>query len=1673
VGLLCAAVLALLLTVSLVAAAQTDSAATGTASLPGDSLALGLAQATPAKPPLPGGRQSPLRVMVPTEETWRALQAAGITDITQISPYLDPVASFSPGPRMDLFPGRPAGLPGLDAAPASPFRTLAILVQFTDKPAQVGATFFDTLVFGTGAATARGYYREASYGLLDIVTLNLPSSLGWRTAPQTYAYYTDGESCLGSYPRNCQRLTEDAVALVNPVVNFANYDNNRDGWVDTVLIIHSGTGAEVNGGDPNTMWSHAWWTYNEPLVDGVRVGSYATVPEFWFTPGDMTHGVYVHELGHAFGLPDLYDIDYTSRGVGNWTLMSGGSWNGTLGSSPAHLDAWSRTYLEFNPVVNITTHNGTISLPNVAQNRTGSIYRFNSGRAGEYWLLENRQRIGTDAALPGSGLLVWHVDSNLSGSNKYECRQVNNYLCPAANQHFRVALEQADGRLDLEYSRNSGDEGDPFPGSTGNTVFHFTTNPNTTSYYSTTNWGLMLSSISPSGPTMTAYVGNPDPPAPPQLIAPANGSATNDNTPTFTWEAVSTATSYRIQVDNNADFSSPAINSTRSGTTLTPGTALADGLYYWRVQARGANGLWGPWSAVWTLTIDTARPARPTLLSPANNALVTTNLPSFDWSDVADAARYDLQVDNSSTFGSPEVVAAPAGSAFTVTTALPDGRYFWRVRAVDAAGNASSWTSAWTVWVDIVPAPAPTLLSPADGSPTNDNTPTFAWEAVPSLTSYRIQASTRADFSSLAVNSTKTGTTHTPGTALADGLYYWRVQARGADGIWGLWSAVWTLTIDTVRPARPTLLLPARDGLVTTNLPAFDWSDVPDAARYDLQVDNSSTFSSPEVVAAPVGSAHTVTTPLADGRYFWRVRAVDAAGNASSWTSAWTVWVDIDPAPAPTLLSPVDGAPTNDNTPTFAWEAVPGLTSYRIQASTRADFSSLAVNSTKTGTTHTPGTALADGLYYWRVQARGADGIWGLWSAVWTLTIDTVRPARPTLLLPARDALVTTNLPSFDWSDVPDAARYDLQVDNSSAFSSPEVVAAPVDSAHTVTTLLADGRYFWRVRAVDAAGNASLWTSAWTVWVDIDPAPAPTLLSPADGSPTNDNTPTFAWQAVPGLTSYRIQASTRADFSSLAVNSTTSGTTHTPGTALADGLYYWRVQARGADGIWGLWSAVWTLTIDTVRPARPTLISPASGAILGTGQPALDWSDVPDAAHYELQVDNSSAFSSPEVVVSTVASAHTVTPPLPDGRYYWRVRTVDAAGNRSSWTSAWSFTLAYTPAPLEPATPTPTPTATLPVETLLAEAGLVEAESDRVGRSGAWTAHETAVASGGSYLYSSGSADDALTLTFQGAQVSILYVKHPALGVIVVEIDGTPVQLLDSAATESVFGVEATFALAEGRHTLRVYPMMGTIAIDAFVVQAGLAPTAEPTGEPTLEPGGEPTAEPTGEMTLEPTGEPTIGATVEPTAEPTATLPPALTPTPTATPDPLAIVVEAEGTDVLLSGLWARVEDPLASGGAYLVSSGQEAQEPEALTLFFSGARVELIYATGPTLGKFLVEVDGVPVQLVDAQADLPDPAARLVLTLDAGQHTLRLVVSEGVVAVDAFIVSVQPPTPLPTETLAPTATATPLPTEVPPTPEPPTATPVPTEPPTQTPLPTAPPTPEPTASPSAPETPS
>lgn len=526
--------------------------------------------------------------------------------------------------------GKPNRLAALDQ-PTGQFKALAILVKFTDKNNQTAASYFDNLIYGVSGSTVRNFYSAASRGSLDIVTVNLPSALGWRTMPQTYAYYVDGNYGFGSYPHNAQKLAEDAVWAVNSSVDFSQYDNDGDGTVDALFIIHAGRGAEYSG-SVNDIWSHAWECQVDPYVDGVWVNGYSMEPEYWSSPGDMTCGVYAHELGHVFGLPDFYDYDYDSRGLGDWSLMAGGSWNGSNGNSPAFPDAYSRVFLGFATVVNVTTNSTGVQIPAVAD--SGIVYRLwtNGASGSQYFLAENRRQISYDAALPSQGLLIYHVDNTVSGNNNQW------YPGYTDNGHYQVALEQADGDWDLEQDINSGDNGDPYPGSSINRTFNYNSTPNSRSY-TDANTYVAITNISNSASIMTADLSVSNAPSAPAQIAPQNGSYTSNRRPTFDFSDVGGATRYHIQIDNNSNFASPEFeNSNLTVSQYTPATNMAEVVFYWRVRAFNGT-VWSGWSSAWTVGIDATAPGAPTgLLANGANPSPWTSNSTFEitWTNPSD-----------------------------------------------------------------------------------------------------------------------------------------------------------------------------------------------------------------------------------------------------------------------------------------------------------------------------------------------------------------------------------------------------------------------------------------------------------------------------------------------------------------------------------------------------------------------------------------------------------------------------------------------------------------------------------------------------------------------------------------------------------------------------------------------------------------------------------------------------------------------------------------------------------------------------------------------------------------------------------------------------------------------------------------------------------------------------
>ena len=398
--------------------------------------------------------------------------------------------------------------------------TLVLLAEFTDRYGTYTPSQFSTSVFGT-SASVKHFYNTASYSNLVLIpaletygTSN-DGVIGWLNLG--YAHPNTG----GSFSTQNQLITKNSLILADPYINYANYDNNSDGYISAnelhILVAVAGFESAYSSNTPG-IWAHHWDLNSVGLVtlDGVILGDwYHNSGYSQFGEIHLDHpatiGVMAHELGHDLSWPDLYDTDGSSDGLGVWSIMSSGNWNRTgtnfHGTSPALPDAWLKWYQGW---LTPTVVSGTITSAPIYQaenNASAYVLCPNSGGVdwefyqysgtGEYFLVENRQLVSYDAALPGCGLNILHIDESVTNTNS---ANANEY-------HPLVKFMQADGLDELlwgdSYNSERGDDGDPFPGVTTNRTFNYNSTPNSR-FYSGADSLAAVTNISNCATTMTA-----------------------------------------------------------------------------------------------------------------------------------------------------------------------------------------------------------------------------------------------------------------------------------------------------------------------------------------------------------------------------------------------------------------------------------------------------------------------------------------------------------------------------------------------------------------------------------------------------------------------------------------------------------------------------------------------------------------------------------------------------------------------------------------------------------------------------------------------------------------------------------------------------------------------------------------------------------------------------------------------------------------------------------------------------------------------------------------------------------------------------------------------------------------------------------------------------------------
>lgn len=423
-----------------------------------------------------------------------------------------------------------------------------VLIKYPDLENSYTAQDFQNLLFedrGVPTGSLRDYYLEASYGLLSI----RGAMAGWYTATNPRSYYGYAKGWI----YEARLAYEAAQAADADGVNWADYDNDGDGYVDTLWVVHSGMGMEESG-DDSDLWSHQWTfhtAYNsdpehtfpgvfststdDPNRPGqkIKINSYIIQPEVTYGGALETIGVFAHEFGHALGLPDLYDTGWVfagradiGAGLGGASLMANGAWGGNGSDSrvPAQLDIWSKADLGWISPSEIT-HAGTYTLEPIETNQAGYKLTPQDG-SGEYFLIENRSATGFDRDLFATGLFIYHIDPSVISA--YRSGNAINQNVHA----FGVALEEADAESDDYWTTHLfrggeyiGFSSDSWPFD-ARTSFSQTSIPSTKSNAGTTR-NVAIDSISARFSSMSFVASGEFPP-------PATATPTVTPTPTMT-----------------------------------------------------------------------------------------------------------------------------------------------------------------------------------------------------------------------------------------------------------------------------------------------------------------------------------------------------------------------------------------------------------------------------------------------------------------------------------------------------------------------------------------------------------------------------------------------------------------------------------------------------------------------------------------------------------------------------------------------------------------------------------------------------------------------------------------------------------------------------------------------------------------------------------------------------------------------------------------------------------------------------------------------------------------------------------------------------------------------------------------------------------------------------------
>ena len=612
----------------------------------------------------------------------------------------------------------------------------------------------------------------------------------------------------------------------------------------------------------------------------------------------------------------------------------------------------------------------------------------------------------------------------------------------------------------------------------------------------------------------------------------------------------------------------------------------------------------------------------PVILAPVTT--VQTTVPTFSWTSSLRATGYVLEVSNATT-GAVIFTKTTSATTYTVNpednsiqpgpiNSLPEGAYSVRVKAIRGAGganNESTWSSSVRFTIAIPLPSKPTIIRPKTA--TGESFPTFEWTKGANDRSYTLQVFKKGTTTRVIYKTNQPTNSYIHFAPLANGDYTFNVRAFNAVNNPGAISESVDFKVTTPTLVAPKLTAPV--GTSTSIQPRFSWTAVTGATYYKLVVHNLSrgtvqftqenlprtkTFFDPPVM--PQGNYRVQIWAVsnnigADGKYI--------PGPSTGWQS---FNLDILPPAAPSVTAPrgLNDSPTIQTTnPKFTWTVPARGVKYDLLVNNLTTQAAGVIRENGlTSTSFIARTNMAQGKYRVWVRAYNLANEVGDWSLPFDFNIDEPTPSVPEITAPTLNSLgyVEDANPTFRWTTTtPPAAAYDFTLFNVSLGRTAFTVTNLTTASYVVPTADRLGEYVYRahVRAKNVSGDATQWSKAYTIRVNIPAPTTPSLIGPGDT--ITDTTPTFSWRHTATSFSYEIlirdllrneDITLQVKTFSLDPGSTTASYTLPDAKALKAGTYRFWVRAINSLGQSSSWSTSKTFVI-TVQLEENLQNSPA------------------------------------------------------------------------------------------------------------------------------------------------------------------------------------------------------------------------------------------------------------------------------------------------------------------------------------------------------------------------------------------------------------------------------------------------------------------------------------------------